>query len=181
MRRVVDHILDLDHIARHAFHGAEAIGQPHFHRARAALCARLSDQERYDEARGLTQEGLERAPQDAELRQIEARLLAQRGQLADAINLLRLNAPPLSAEPQYHALLASLHLKAGAGSAASGLYRALLVRDPQDADHWMGLAAGEDLSGNTEDARSAYRKAVDLGLNGALLNFAQTRLKDLGE
>lgn len=166
--------------AERALRAALEVG-PDFHSARAALCALLFDQERYDEASGLSQTGLELAPQQSELKQIEARLMSQRGQLSEALQLLRLNAPPLAAEPDYHALLASLYLRAGNGPPAASLYRALLVRAPENSRYWLGLAAAEDVSGHRDEARVAYEKALDQGLDGASLGFAQKRLKDLGE
>ncbi len=61
-----------------------------------------------------------------------------------------------------HEELGELSLRLGNIDQAIGEYRALTVLDPQSADHFARLAMCYKKKGQTEDARSAARRAVEL-------------------
>ena len=65
-------------------------------------------------------------------------------------------------------------------SAAASSYRELLRHDPSQSRWWMGLAIAADADGQRDQAREAYRQAIDTRLlNSDLSQYAQQRLAQL--
>ncbi len=111
---------------------------------------------------------------------LKARILVAAGRIDRAIDLLEKNAPAVNDDPDYHALLAGLEVRAGNYRRAARQYAALLPLAPDRATWWLGLAIALDQSGRSRAARKAYRSALEHpGLNPAAAAYARHRLEAL--
>lgn len=154
---------------------------PIFIEARLQLIDVLLRQGRQDVAMEELRSGLTSVPGDAMLRKKYARFLFDGQSYDEAIVLLRKPpVPEVGKDPEYHALLAALLREAGQFREASEVYARLLQVRPDEPLWWLGLAVSMDQTGETEQARLAYRRAMSLpGLAPHLQNYIQSRLEVL--
>ncbi len=132
-------------------------------RARETLAALYLNNGRLSEAQVLLAEGLRLSPRAAALAQLYARLLAEQGDLAKALTVLQRASPPLTENPDYHALLAALYQRDGQHSSAAWVYRQLLTQRQPRAAWWLGLAISLEALDDSEPALEAYLRAHQLG------------------
>ncbi len=112
---------------------------------------------------------------------LKARILIDAGHTDRALEVLKKNTPPVSADPGYHALLAGLEVQAGHYRRAAHQYAALLVVNPDRAVWWLGLGIALDQSRQDRAALRAYQNALQHpGLSSAATTYARRRLKALG-
>jgi len=149
--------------------------------ARLRLVGVLQQQMQLDKAEKLLLQGLQLTPENSDLRKVYARLLLKDQRYVDAIKLLKAAPVPVIAQDlEYHALLAALLQESKQFEAASQVYSQLLQVRPQSALWWMGMAISQEQLGNSENARNAYQKALNLkGLRPDLQNYIQSRLQVL--
>lgn len=115
-----------------------------------------------------------------ELRQLKARWYVTQGQLAMAVHSLKTDAPELSGNEAYFALLASYQQQLGQFEQSVDTYSALLERDSSVPEWWVGMAIGLDRLSRYQNAALAYRQALTLpNLKPALVQFAQQRYQQL--
>lgn len=151
---------------------------PEHRLAREELVHCLLIQGRNDEAALLLQEGLRLAPAHLPFLKGSARLLAAGGKWSDAGEMLRrAEAPPLGADPEFHALAAAVYQGLGDFSAAAHLYRQLLALWPENGTWWIGLGIALEGEGRGTDAGEAYRRGLTaVGTNPDLARYAMERL-----
>jgi tetratricopeptide (TPR) repeat protein len=147
--------------AARSFSSALAINPAHT-RARLQLIATLQQLHQSEQAAQLMRQGLELLPENKELRKEYARYLLNNRQIDKAVELLRQSpVPAVPNDLEYHALLAALLQESGQYSDAAKVYIRLLQIDPTPGIWWLGLAIAMDQTGNSEQAREAYRKALN--------------------
>jgi MSHA biogenesis protein MshN len=155
--------------------------QPAHLQSRISLCALLFDAGRSTELAETLAPGLAIAPDEPQLKMLQARLWSAQGQPSLALALLMRNPPALDRYPAYYALAAALQQRLGRHDAASGLYRALVQRAGADPAWWIGLAISEEAQGRDAQARDAYVHARASGrLPQRLDDYARERLTALG-
>ncbi len=151
---------------------------PRLARARETLAALYLNSGRLTEAQALLAEGLRLTPRAAGLAQLHARLLAEQGDLATALTVLQRASPPLTENPDYHALLAALYQRAGQHASAAWVYRQLLAQDGRRATWWLGLGISLEALDDIAPALEAYLKAHQLGvgLSPQVLDYVGSRI-----
>jgi len=146
--------------------------------ARLQLVDLLQQQMKLGKVENTLQQGLSLSPENPDLRKLYARLLLNDQRQSAAIDLLKTEpVPGIFQDLEYHALLAALYQESGQFKAASSIYAQLTQIRPQAALWWMGLAISLEQSGNSEQARNDYQKALSLpGLRPDLRKYIQSRL-----
>lgn len=149
--------------------------------AREALAALYLNAGRLAEAESLLRQGLVKNPRAAALARLQARLLADRGELGPAIAVLELARPGLRDDPDYHALLAALYQRAGDNAHAAQTYGELLRLRPAQASWWLGLGLALEAEGDAAGAAQAFVRAHQLGagLEPAVLDWLSRRIATL--
>ncbi len=147
--------------------------------ARLQLIKILQQQMKLTTAETVLQQGLALTPANFNLRKIYAELLLSSQRQNEAIELLKTRPlPGIAQDLEYYALLAALYQDSGQYEIASSLYAQLLKIKPQAPLWWMGMAISLEHSGSAEQARNAYRQALELpGLSPDLQSFIQSRLQ----
>lgn len=148
--------------------------------ARENLAALLINVGNLSEARALLTTGLEMAPTHAPFAKLYARLLIEANDLVTARTVLERAAPPVQADPEYHALLAALYQRAGLYEQAAQTYRGALQVQPRNGVWWMGLGMALEAGGDTPSALQAYQRARQSGtLEPDVLRYVETKLATL--
>ncbi|HEY5674992.1 MAG TPA: tetratricopeptide repeat protein [Malonomonas sp.] len=134
-----------------------------------------------EKAENLLLAGLTLAPRDPALRTRYGRMLFDRNQLAEALELMLAKPiPALTEQPDYHALLAALEQESGLFVNAATRYRELLQVRPSQAEWWLLLAITYEQLNETKLASSAYRQALEkAGLSTEHRQFSLDRLERL--
>lgn len=139
-----------------------AYENPQAHYSRETLIKLLIQMGETDRAMQAAEIGLAIQPGAASYRKLKARLLLSAAQPMEALGLLSSASPAVSADTEYHDLLASAYLAARQYEGSVMTYRALLQQDSTEARWWYGLAASLDALGRSADAASAYEQALRL-------------------
>lgn len=126
-------------------------------------------------AEELLDAGLDRQPDEPGLAFLLGRLLLEQGRLSKAERVLDQHAPPVAVNPDYHLLLALTHRQAGDHDAAIVAYREVTDASPGMGAAWVGLGVSLEATGDSQGARTAYRKAVG-GDDRRAAMFARQRL-----
>ena len=157
------------------------IADPNRLDARLQLISLLQQQKKFAAAEKYTQQGLKLEPDNPVLRKLYARQLLQEHRQNKAIELLRVAPlPSLAQDPEYHALLAAALQAVGEYRSASTVYARLVKVRPQNGLWWLGMAVSLEQSGQRDEARGAYLKALTLpGLRPDLQDYIQGRLQAL--
>lgn len=153
---------------------------PTLHAARDELLATLIDQGRLDEAQGVLNEGLAQEPQRVAFRRLGARIDLARGQPDLARQRLETSPPAVTADPEYHGLLAAAYQRLERHQDAAREYQALVQAQPAEGHWWAGLGISRDVLGDTTGALGAYSQARQLGhLDPRLLDYVTRRIAAL--
>lgn len=149
--------------------------------ARLQLIETLQQQDKLSQAQQQMRESLAQNPESLPLRKTYARSLLADGHHLEAIKVLRSQPLPAVAQDlEYHALLAALLQETRQFGAAAQAYAGLLQIHPEKALWWFGLAVSMDQSGDFDQARNAYRRALALpGLSRDVQKYVQKRLQIL--
>lgn len=151
---------------------------PTAHNARETLAKLLIQQGEPERAMQAVELGLAIAPNNTAFRKVKARVLLDTGNANDAVVLLNQNSPPVSADTEYHDVLATAYLANAQYDLATLVYRALLQSGASEGRWWYGLAASLDAQGYTQDAAQAYERALQqLNLSASLRQTSQQRLQ----
>lgn len=151
---------------------------PTAHNARETLAKLLIQQGEPERAMQAVELGLAIAPNNTAFRKVKARVLLDTGNANDAVVLLSQNSPPVSADTEYHDVLATAYLANAQYDLATLVYRALLQSGASEGRWWYGLAASLDAQGYTQDAAQAYERALQqLNLSASLRQTSQQRLQ----
>lgn len=146
--------------------------------ARVQLITALQQLNKIEQAQEQMREGLVQTPRSLQLRKMYARFLLGKRHNLEAIEVLRAQPfPEVAQDLEYHALLAALLQETRQFNAAAQVYVNLLQLRPETALWWFGFAVSMDQSGDFEQARNAYRRALALpGLNADVQKYVQNRL-----
>lgn len=125
----------------------------------------------------LVESGLELSPNHQGFKKVKARLLIGDGQMEDAVSILITRAPDIADDTEYHDILATVQLLTKDYEGAALSYRGLVQQDQSQGKWWYGFAAAQDRLGNVNDARQAYRQAIQYSnLSASLRRRSQERL-----
>lgn len=146
--------------------------------ARVGLAGVLIALSRLDEAEAVLQAGLAADPQQALLAQPLARLLADRGRLTTALDVMQSALAGGSGLADYRACFGALLQRAGRHPEAAAHFDVALRLAPSNGVWWMGLAISLAAEGRGEAARIAYARARNSGsLSPELAHFVEQRLQ----
>ena len=133
-----------------------------------------------EQARALLVEGLQLLPDQVGFTMTLSRLQMEGGDLAGAIRLLEAERFHSPTDPQFHALLAALLLRADRNGEAMQHYLTALRSDPANTNWLVGVGAAMEGVGKDADAAEAYRRAQrGADLTPELADFLNTRLARL--
>jgi Flp pilus assembly protein TadD len=109
--------------------------------------------------------------------QLKARLLADGGNITQALAVLEKNQPSISEDPEYFVLMAALYQRAGQAPQAVSLYKQLLALEPSNAKWWLGLGISLETAGSRNQAIEAFANADNIGgLSPELKAYLDTKL-----
>ncbi|HKX42623.1 MAG TPA: tetratricopeptide repeat protein, partial [Burkholderiaceae bacterium] len=149
-------------------------------RARQMLVQLQLDTGRADQARQLLAEGQRLLPGQSNFTLALARLQVESGDVAGAIRLLEADSAASRDDPQLHAFLAALLLRANRSDEAVQHYLVALRSDPSNVSWLVGAGVALEGIGNRADAAEAYRRAEgSSSLTPDLANFLSERLEQL--
>lgn len=145
-----------------AFRAALRISPTHV-QARQALLALLTEQQRWADAETLALDGVGVLPQRSDWALLSARLMYERGDASNALNVLDQYAANARQNADYQILRALLLMRAGRNADAADCYQTALAIRPQEGRWWFGLGRALDADHREAQARQAYEKARDSG------------------
>jgi MSHA biogenesis protein MshN len=128
--------------------------------ARTLLAQKLISQGQLQQAEELLYEGLSSQKGNTVWVDLYARLLVNKGDIDNAIDVLAGVTPDVSSEPDYFAFLAALYQKNEQHSEAIKIYREVLKVSPAKSVWWMGLAISLESLQQDRDALYAYNRAL---------------------
>lgn len=145
--------------------------------AREALAALLSEGGENGEAETVLREGRAVAPDNARLALGLARLQAARGDMEGAVTTLQSGIGGRGVGAEYHATLAAVLVRLKHYPEAAQQYEQALKLKPGQGTWWMGLGLAWEAQGKTDEAHSAYRRALAAGnLPEKLAEFVRAQL-----
>ena len=148
--------------------------------ARLMLIRLQMDSGRADEARALLVEGQRLHPEQSDFTLALARLKVESGDSNGAIALLEAGRAAARDEPQYHALLGALLLRAQRHDEAVQHYLIALRSDPSNVRWLVGAGVALEGVGKQADAAEAYRRAEgSSSLTPEMASFLSERLARL--
>lgn len=153
---------------RHAGQAEAAIGKyqqalvrdPAMRSARLQLAGLLQEAGRSDKALQVLTGGYEQQPDDA-LAIAAGRMLADRGQREEALNWLQRGYSGL--RPADIALMGALLSQLQRYEESANAYQRALAADPGQGGWLLGLGLALEALGRMDEARAAYRKALERG------------------
>ncbi len=143
--------------------------------ARTQLASLLVARQAKDAAERLLSEGLAIDSQAGALAQPYAQLLAERGALQTALDVLA-DVPP---DAETEALRAALLHRMGNHAEAAGAYENALRKQPDQALWWTGLAIAREHNQEPREALQAYQRAARLQASGTLRQYVEQRMRAL--
>ena len=147
--------------------------------ARETLAALLSDAGQNQEAEAILRAGRALNPDHAWFALSLARLQAARGDTEDAAATLQSGIGGRGVNTEYHATLAALLVRLKQYPDAAKQYEQALKLQPGQGTWWMGLGLSMEGQGKSDEARSAYRRALKAGnLPDRLEEFVRAKLVD---
>lgn len=153
---------------------------PQAHQSRETLAKLMLQQNDIAAVTVLVQEGMAVAPEFAGYRKLQARLLLSGGMTQEAVRLLSDQPPPVSADSEYHDLLATAQLSTMDFAEAAKSYQSLVQQNRNEARWWYGLAAALDGQGRETEALQAYQQALNLpSLSAGLRQRSEQRVTEL--
>lgn len=149
--------------------------------ARQMLIQLQLDTGQVDKADALLVEGQRLVPEQSNFTLMLARLKVDGGDAGGAIRLLEAGRASARNEPQYHAFLATLLLRAQRYDEAMDHYLVALRSDPANANWLVGVGVAFEAVGKHADAAEAYRRADGTAnLTPEIADFLSERLTRLG-
>ncbi len=129
--------------------------------ARVRLALMLLAANQTAEAQASLRVGLNLAPNQTDLAQVLGHSLLEQDQAQAALAVLRPAVPPLTKNPEFHALLAAVEQRLGLHALAVTRYRGLLQRQPDNGNWLVGLGISLSAQGNTQAAVESFTRAAD--------------------
>jgi MSHA biogenesis protein MshN len=134
---------------------------PNFEPAVYSLISLYLDEQHFDAAEKLITASKERMGYTTDLKMYQAQLLLDREQPAEALELLTQRLPDMKTHVEYYTLLAGLYLKVGNFFSAEQYYQQLLTIDASRSLWWLGLGESYYAQKRYQEAKNAYREALD--------------------
>jgi len=148
--------------------------------SRHALLGMLVQQRRNADAEALLAEGQRQNPAQVGFAMALARLQAERGDAAAALDSLQRSATAGRERPEFLGFQAGLLSRIGNHGDAVLYYRSALRLVPQNAVWWMGLGISLEADRRPSEAAEAFQRARETtGLNAELTAFVDQRLRNL--
>jgi MSHA biogenesis protein MshN len=148
--------------------------------SRHALLGILVQQRRNADAEALLAEGQRQNPAQVGFAMALARLQAERGDTAAALDSLQRSAAAGRERPEFLGFQAGLLSRIGSHADAVLYYRSALRMVPQNAVWWMGLGISLEADRRPSEAAEAFQRARETtGLNAELTAFVDQRLRNL--
>ena len=148
--------------------------------ARQVMAGLLAENKRNAEAEQVLHDGLKLNPKAAALAMHLARLQVERNALQQALDTLMTSLPYAALQADYQAFVAAVLQRLERHMDAVTHYRAALQITPNSGLWWMGLGISLQALQRTDEARDAFRRALDTRtLSGELQAFVAQRLKEL--
>ncbi len=148
--------------------------------ARKQLAALWFGRKSYQPALNVLSQGIALAPNNSELRLMQARIYLKQGRNESAFNTLQQLTTSTSVE--YQSLLANVAQQLGQTKAAISAYKTLTQLQPHIGRWWLGLAISYDGNSQFTLATQAYESALaQHNLSTSSTQFAQRRIVQLGE
>lgn len=164
-----------DDAAARALTGRALARAPDFLAARLALAASMHEAGETDAALAVLEAGYARRPQPA-LAVAAGRMQADRGRESEALVWLARGGTEL--RPADHAMMGALSLRARRHAEAIGAYRRALAGDPRQGGWLLGLGLAYEEAGRAEEARNAYRAALEQGgFKPEVVEFLQQKVQ----
>ncbi len=129
--------------------------------ARSTLALVLSEQDHFELAYSVLNEGLIQYPENTEWIKMYARLLLNEGKNLEARAMLARQKPELVKNTEYYALQAAVLQKLNGFEESAIIYRDLLHINPLKGIWWMGLGISLESLKRYDDALYAYQKAFN--------------------
>jgi MSHA biogenesis protein MshN len=149
--------------------------------ARQMLIQLQFDTGRDDEALALLKEGHRLMPAQTGYTMTLSRMAQDKGDAEGALKLMQDGLPAAGEDPQYHALLAALLLRAQRYDESIPHYLVALRSDPANASWLVGVGVALEAVGKKADAAEAYRRADGTEhLAPEVAKFIDDRLAQIG-
>ena len=143
--------------------------------ARTQLATLLVSRGAADQAERILADGLALDPHAEALAKPYAQLLAARGALQPALDVL----DAVRSDAETHALRAAILHRAGDHAGASAAYQRALREQPERAVWWTGLAIAREHNQEHGEALQAYRRAAGLQLDEPVRDYVEQRIQAL--
>lgn len=148
--------------------------------SRQALLGIFVQQRRSVDAEALLVDGVRQNPAQLGFAMALARLQAERGDNAAALDSLQRAAAAGRDRPEFLAFQAGLLARAGRPADAALQYQSALRLAPQNAVWWMGLGIALESDKRLAEAADAFQRARETtGLNAELTAYVDQRLRRL--
>jgi MSHA biogenesis protein MshN len=133
-----------------------------------------------NEADLVIDEGLRLAPADPALLTAKARVLIEKGQSIQAVELLSRYQPSINQFPDYYGTLAAALQSEGHILETGSIYQALIQIDSNNGQYWLGYALFLEHTKKANQAIEAYTRASQSqDSNANVRELAESRLKIL--
>lgn len=147
---------------------------------RQALVALLLKNKRNADAERVLQDGLNRNPRHSGFAMLLARMQVERNALPLAMDTLQKTLPYASQQADYQAFIAALLQRQNRHAEAISRYQVALQLAPNSGVWLMGLGISLQAVQRNDEARAAFRRALESGnLSAELQDFVNQRLKEL--
>lgn len=148
--------------------------------ARESLVAVLLESKRNAEAEKVLQDGLKLMPKQTHFAMLLARLQVERNALILALDTLDKTAPHADQQGDYQAFMAALLQRQNRHKEAITHYQIALQLSPNSGLWLMGLGISLQAVQRQEDARDAYKRAIETrSLSPELQAFITQRMKEI--
>lgn len=154
--------------------------EPGYEAARQAMVVLLLQNKRNADAERVLQDGLKQNIKNSGFAMLLARIQLDRNASWSALLTLQKTLPYASQQPDYQAFVAALLQRLNHHKEAVMHYQAAVELAPDSGVWWMGMGISLRALQRTEEARVAFRRALEShSLNGDLQVFVSKQLKEL--
>ena len=148
--------------------------------ARQAMLGLLLENKRNADAERVLQDGLKHNPRQSGFAMLLARLQVERDALSLALDTLQKTLPYAYQQADYQAFIAALLQRQNRHNEAISRYQIALQLSPNSGVWLMGLGISMQAVQRNEEARDAFRRAIESRtLSAELQAFVEQRLKEL--